>query len=126
MMGGDDGDRLLDLGGLVIGVLLLLMLGALVLAFVGAPSGGATGGPPVEWSVERVNDTHVRITHAGGETVSADRLVVSVDGYDRDVTWEGRITEGDSGVVRAGTNRVVTLYWLTEQGERIRLDDWRT
>lgn len=121
-----DAERLLDLGGLVIGLTILLMVGVLAIAFVEAPSGGATGGPPTEWTAERVNDTHVRITHAGGEPVAADRLVVGVGGYDRRVTWNGTVSEGDSGVVRAGPDRVVQLYWITEQGERVRLEDWRT
>lgn len=121
-----DRDRLLDIGGLVIALTLLAMIGVLALTFVEAPRGGATGGPPTEWTAERVNETHVRITHAGGEAVPASRLVVGVGGYDRRVSWSGTISEGDSGVVRAGPNKVVQLYWITEQGERVRLDDWRT
>lgn len=121
-----DADRLLDLGGLAIGVTLLLMIAALAVAFVGGSNSGATGGPPTEWTLDRVNDTHVRIVHAGGEPVAADRLVVSVDGYDRRVTWEGTVSEGDAGIVRAGPDLLVRLYWITEQGERVRLDDWRT
>jgi hypothetical protein len=121
-----DADRLLDIGGIVLGVTILLMIGALAVAFVEAPSGGTSGGPPSEWSLERVNDTHVRITHEGGEAVATDRLVVTVDGHNRRVTWEGTVVEGDSGTVRAGSDRLVRLYWVTDQGERVRLDDWRT
>lgn len=122
-----DGDRLLDIGGLLIGLTLLLMIGALAVAFVETPGGEATSGPPTEWSLERVNDTHVRITHEGGDPVAADQLVVSVDGNDRRVTWEGTVAEGDSGVVRAGAgpDLLVRLYWITDRGERVRLDDWR-
>jgi len=120
-----DGDRLLDVGGLLIGLTLLLMVGALAVAFVEVPGSEATSGPPTEWSVERVNDTHLRITHAGGEPVPTDSLVVSVDGNDRRVTWDGTVSEGDSGVVRARADTLVRLYWITERGERVRLDDWR-
>ncbi|MFB6281838.1 MAG: hypothetical protein ABEH40_07455 [Haloferacaceae archaeon] len=121
-----DGDRLLDLGGLLIGLTLVLMIGVLALAFVQAPGGGRTGGPPTEWTADRINETHVRITHAGGEPVAAERLVVSVGGYDRRPGWEGTVSEGDSGVVRAGPNQVISLYWVTDRGERVRLDSWRT
>lgn len=121
-----DGDRLLNLGGIAIGLLILAMIGVLAITFVEPPSGGTTGSPPTEWTAERVNQTHVRITHAGGESVPANRLVVYVEGYDRRVTWNGMISEGDSGVVRARRGQLVRLYWLTERGERIRLESWRT
>lgn len=130
-----DGDRLLTIGGAVLGLTILLMIGVLAITFAHPPSGG-TSGPDAEWSLDRVNATHVRITHAGGEAVNAGRLVVTVDGndrrvtwtvdgYERRVTWTGRVTEGDSGVFRARTDRLVRLYWETDRGERVRLDDWR-
>ncbi|MFB6080732.1 MAG: hypothetical protein ABEJ81_07030 [Haloferacaceae archaeon] len=121
-----DGDRLLDVGGLVLGLTILAMIGVLAMAFVEAPGGGATAGPNAEWSVSRVNDTHVRITHAGGEAVEIDRLVVTVDGYERRASWSGTIREGDAGVVRAGHDLRLRLYWVTDRGERVRLDGWRT
>lgn len=131
-----DGDRLLTIGGIVLGLTILLMLGVIAITFAHPPRGGANS-PDAEWTLDRVNATHVRLTHAGGESVSAGRLVVTVGGNDRRVTWTadgverrvtyaGPVSEGDSGVFRARADRLVRLYWETDRGERVRLDDWRT
>ena len=124
----DDGgrDRALDVAGVVIVLTLLAMVGVMALAFADASRGETSAGPNVEWTTERVDETHVRIAHAGGEAVPADRLVVTVEGNRRRVSWSGTISEGDSGVVRVRGDRELRLYWTTEQGERIRLESWRT
>lgn len=124
----DDGgrDRALDVAGAVLVLTLLAMVGVMALAFVDAPRGGTSAGPNVEWSAERIDETHVRIAHAGGEAVPADRLVVTVEGNRRRVTWSGSLSAGDSGVVRARADRELRLYWTSAQGERIRLESWRT
>lgn len=122
---GDD-DRLLDYLGVFVAVTLLLMVGALVLAFAGAPGDRTAEAPGAEWSLERVNDTHVRVVHAGGRPVPADRLVVTVDGYRRRPTWSGLVSRGDATLVRAGTDLLVRLYWTTDRGDRVLLATWRT
>lgn len=121
-----DGDRLLDLGGVVVAALLVLMIVALALAFVAGPRDRADEAPGAEWSLERANDTHVRLVHAGGEPVRADRLVVTVDGTRRRATWSGLVGPGDAGAVNARDGLLVRLYWTTERGDRVLLSTWRT
>lgn len=120
-----DGDRLLDYAGVLIGVTLVLMVAVLALAFVDAPDRRPTDSPNAEWSLERTNETHVSLTHAGGEPIPADRLVVTVGGYHRRVTWPETVVPGESAAVRADANTTVRLFWKTDQGERVLLATWR-
>jgi hypothetical protein len=111
-----DGDRLLDYAGVLIGVTLVLMVAVLAVAFVDAPDRRPTDVPNAEWSLERANDTHVRLTHAGGEPVPADRLVVTVDGYTRRATWSETVVPGESAFVRANADLTVRLLLATWRG----------
>ena len=123
----EDGDRILNLVGAAIAATILVSVAVLVFAAATAPSGGSADPPAAEWTLDRANATHVRITHAGGEPVAASSLVVTVDGTDRRVeSWSGVIARGDSGAVHARAGRVVRLYWTTEGGERVRLANWQT
>lgn len=117
----DDGDRVLTVIGAAI---VLFILAAVVALAIAAASDTATDAPDASWELDRVNGTHVRIVHAGGEPVDADRLVVSVDGYERTVTWDGEIAEGDGGILIAGTDTVVKLYWTRERRPRTLLASW--
>lgn len=119
-------DRSLDAVGVVVALLLVMMVGVLVLTFAGAVGGDrqAADAPNAQWTLERVDDTHVRIAHAGGEPVPTDRLVVTVDGYQRRATWSGTVSRGDAGTVTAALNTQVRLYWTTDRGERVRLGSW--
>lgn len=120
----DDGDRILNLVGAALVLALLLSLALLVVVASEGPATGA--GPDAEWTAARVNETHVRITHAGGERVHASDLVVTVGGRERHVSWTGVLTRGSSGVVHARAQRVVRLYWLPENGNRKLLARWQS
>lgn len=121
-----DGDRLLDYAGVLIAATLVLMVAALALAFVDAPRDRTAEAPSAEWSMERANASHVRIVHAGGEPVAADRLVVTVDGTRRRATWSGVVSQGDAAFVRATDDLLVRLYWTTDRGDRVLLATWRS
>lgn len=120
----DDGDRLLDLFGLAVALFVVVGVVGVVVAGLGGPSGDAAAAPDATWSLERLNDSHVRLTHRGGEAIPAADLVVTADGVRRRVSWGGVVSEGDTGVVRAGRGDVVQLYWTTDTGERVKLRSW--
>lgn len=121
----DDGDRILDLVGAALAATILVSVALLVFAAATAPTGAPPEAPSTEWSLDRANTTHVRITHAGGEPVAARSLVVTVGGTDRRVDgWSGMVARGDSGVVRALEGKTVRVYWTTAAGERLRLASW--
>lgn len=121
----EDGDRVLNLVG---GLLVVAVIGSLaLLVLVGMDAPASPAGPETDWTLERINDTHVRIVHAGGDPVDASELKATVDGRARPVSWSGRITEGDAGVVRArsGAQRLVRLYWVGGRADRELLERWR-
>lgn len=121
-----DGDRMLDLFGVV---LVLAIVGGLVLLGLGATSiqGESTSAPESDWTLTRINESHVRVSHAGGEPVPTEHLSVAVDGQHRRVQWSATLlTDGEYGVVRAGENGSVTLLWQRSEGERRILDRWST
>ena len=121
----DDGDRILDLVGLALAATILLSVGILVFSVVTAPTGAPADAPSTDWTLDRANATHVRITHAGGEPVAAKSLAVTVGGTDRRVDgWSGVVARGDDGVVRAREGQVVRLYWTADDGRRVRLAEW--
>jgi FlaG/FlaF family flagellin (archaellin) len=81
--------------------------------------------PVANWNTERVNATHVRITHAGGDPVETDGLLVTVDGNERSVTWSRTLFPGDAGVVRARVGTAVELYWQPDRStDRTLLRTW--
>lgn len=105
-----DEDTLLTVAGVAVVGVVLAGLVVAALAAATAPQ-RATDIPDAEWSLERVNGTHVRIAHDGGEPVPAEELVVRVDGYERHADWRGVVAEGDAAVVQASRGQLVLLKW---------------
>lgn len=108
-------------------VLVLVLLGGVVLVVVTAvsPPESTTGAPDANWTLERVNQTHVKIAHAGGEPVSASELLVTVGGDRRVVTVEGVVAEGDAFIVAAEEGAYVQLYWTGGEGGADPLATWQ-
>lgn len=119
----EEGDRILRAVGVVLVVAIVAAVGIALLAASSAPSRQPTP-PDAEWSLERVNSTHVRIVHAGGDPVPAEELVVQANKYERAVTWSGIVEEGESGVVRVGDRQEVRLIWDGGRGQRRQLAAW--
>jgi hypothetical protein len=124
MSDDDSGDRLLNLFGIALALFLVAGLVTVVLAGIGGPTEDVDDAPDAEWSLERVNDSHIRLVHRGGDSIPASDLVVTVDGVRRRVSWDGVVQEGESGTVRAGNDVLVQLYWTTDRGERVKLREW--
>lgn len=103
---------ILDLIGLLIVLGLVAGVGILVV-FGGQTDIPTTAPEPpdTEWSIERLNDTHVQVGHAGGDAIPADALVVAVDGTERNATWPGTVDRGDTGVVPAASGSELILSW---------------
>lgn len=122
---GEDGDRLLNLVGVLLAVGIVAAVGVLLLSAASAPDRRAAP-PETDWTLERVNDTHARIAHAGGEPVDTDDLVVLVNRYERSIDWERRLTRGEGGVVQAGPSQSVRLYWDGGRADQQLLASWNT
>jgi hypothetical protein len=105
-----DEDTLLTLAGVA---LVVFVLGGLVVAGLAATTASdrAADIPEAEWTADRINGTHVRIAHAGGEAVAAEKLLVRVEGYRRRAAWAGVVTEGDSTAIEASSGQVIRLKW---------------
>ena len=120
----DDGDRLVTAISVALGVFILIGIALLIFAAMNVPSDGSGHPPQASWTLDRVNATHVRITHAGGEPVSTTNLSVTVNGARRSLTWAGTFTESDTGLVAARPNAEVQLYWIGGRGDRVLLKRW--
>jgi FlaG/FlaF family flagellin (archaellin) len=122
----DDGDTILNLVGVALVVLIVAAVGVLVLA-------GTSGNSPsddvpaasVNWTLDRVNDTHVRIVHSGGEPIDSERVFVTVNAKSAGTSWPTLIREGDAGVVVAEEGDIVRLFWLGETDEETLIETWR-
>lgn len=114
--GEGDGDPdwfMRGIAAVVLGLVLFSLL-VVVLAPSETPRRG-TDPPPVDWSFEQVNDSHLRITHAGGPPLDAQNVSVAVGQVDRrseSLSWNGTIGRNDSTVVSARGDQVVEVFWL--------------
>lgn len=118
----DDGDRILDLVGVALVAFILVGAGMVVVA--GLNAGNNSGAPETDWTLVRVNDSHVQIGHVGGDSVRAANLAVTVDGTDRSASWEGNVSRGDVALVPAERGATVRLYWSSTDDDRILLETW--
>lgn len=116
----EDGERYLNAIGAALGVALVVAVAIGVLVAMNVPA-NQPDPPEADWTFRQVNATNVRITHETGESVAAASLVVTVDGYERRMSWTGRVTEGDGVVVQASRHQMVRLYWDGGRSDRIQL-----
>jgi len=111
-----DGDTMLNAVGAAL--VLAVVAGVVVVAlnFAGGTTG--SGAPDTDWTIERVNDTAVSVTHDGGEPVRTDEVRVTVDSVSRATDWSDPVTEGDSTVVQATDGSLVRIVWNGGRGDR--------
>lgn len=111
-----DDFELIDVGGAVV---VLLLLASVVVIVVAAPEVSQRAEPPdSEWSIEMVNDSHMRISHEGGEPVDPGNLTIIVEEYPRQTEWlkngsvtDGFLTEGSHAFIEVSDGQAVALYW---------------
>ncbi|PSQ43836.1 hypothetical protein BRD17_05340 [Halobacteriales archaeon SW_7_68_16] len=111
----DDGDRILDLVGIALVLALVAALGVVALNF--NPPESETV-PEANWTIERLNDSHVRVTHAGGDPVRTENLYVTVDSIERRTGYQDPVTPGVNATVPASTGSMVRVVWNGGRGER--------
>jgi hypothetical protein len=121
--GDGDGDRILRIAGIALVAAIVVALGVMAIAFASGPP--ETSGINANWSLERVNDTHARIVHGGGEPVEGEPLVVTVDSYERRIAPPDVVVEGDAIVFEARPDQVTRLYLDAGRGESELLGTWR-
>lgn len=120
-----DGDRLLNLVGLVLVLFIILGIVTLVLAATSVQQ-EASAVPDANWNLTRINKSYVRITHVGGEPIQTEKLSVTVDGIPRQTQWTSRtLTGGEYGIVAADNDSKVTLLWRESDVNRVVLKRWR-
>lgn len=120
-----DGDRTLTLVGLGLAVLLVGGTATLVMSATSVGSDAADR-PAADWTLTKLNDSYVRIEHAGGEPVRADKLGVNAEGLPRPVSWSDEVlVEGSTGVVHVGSKGRVALLWERSESQRALLAQWR-
>ncbi|PSP46100.1 hypothetical protein BRC60_11170 [Halobacteriales archaeon QH_1_68_42] len=118
----EDGDRILNLVGVVLAVALVVAVGVLALNFDPPADDPA---PSANWTVERVNATHVELTHDGGDPIPTDELRVTVDSVRRSTDWPDPVVSGASTVVGASDGARVRVVWVGGRGNRATLETWR-
>lgn len=111
----DDGDTILRLAGLVL-LLGVVFAGGVVALNFDPPEQQQV--PDADWTIERVNDTHVRVTHAGGDPVRTENLHVTVDGLERKTDFTDPVAPEDSTVVLASNRSFVRVAWEGSQTQR--------
>lgn len=112
-----DGDTTLHLVGAA--VVAAVVVGLVVVGLNIAGGAPETEAPDTDWTVERVNDTAVRITHAGGDPVRTDALTVRVESYRRATDWTDPVTENESTVVAASEGSTVRVVWSGGRGDDV-------
>lgn len=120
-------DRKLDVLGVLLAIGIVLGVGLAVFGALEISDGGGEPTPEVNFSVDRVNDTHVRLVHAGGDTVRAEELVLTIDG--REVPpqeFPASVSEGDETVVQVDAGQTLRVYWTGGRATRERLDSLQT
>jgi len=118
-------DRKLDVLGAVLAVVLLASVGLAVFGAIEAGSDGTTT-PEASFEVERINDTHVSLVHAGGEALRGDELIATINGRERVVGFPERVTEGTAVTVQVRSGQTIRIYWTGDRATRERLDAVRT
>jgi len=122
MLDLDDGDQILNLIGVVLVVAVVVAVAVLALNFNPPEDDPAPGG---NWSVERVNDSHIQISRTDGEPVPADELQLAIDGVQRNVDWTDPVVPGASVTIAANDGVRVRVVWVGGRGNRATLESWR-
>lgn len=121
-------DRKLDILGVALAILVVLGVALAAYGAVDINNRDGSDVPSVNFTAERINDTHVAIVHDGGEVVRGDELVLTIDGRDRVPAqrFPQRVAEGDAAIMQAGEGHTVRVYWTGGLGTRDLLDSTTT
>lgn len=119
----DDEDTVLNLIGVAMAVLLIALIGSIILWTSAAQTGSSI--PDTSWNLTRVNESHAKITHVGGESVQTERLSVMVNQTARPTNWSAPvISNGEYGVVRVEEDTTLRILWRPDGSEPTVLYRW--
>ncbi|MFB6227264.1 MAG: type IV pilin [Halobacteriales archaeon] len=113
------GDRVLTLVGVGLVVAIVVALGFIAVGFTVGSSEDQM--PDADLSLERVNKTHAKIVHKGGEPIKTENLVLTVDSYEREQLTRGMsrlIVEGDEIVFDVRDDQSARLVYDLGRGDR--------
>lgn len=124
--GVTDRDKNLDFIGLIVAALLIFSLATVAFTILDTSSRHEAA-PNADWSLQQINDTHARVTHAGGEPADARNLTVVLNEDEEiHVAWStSPLREGSHGDLEAGSGDVVRLYWRGGRTRGVLLESWR-
>lgn len=121
-------DRKLDVAGVVFAIAIVLGFGLALFGAFEIADGGGEPTPELNFTVERINDSHVRLVHAGGDTVRGEELILNIDGRERvpSQPFPTAVSEGEGTIVEVGEGHTLRVYWTGDRGTRERLDSLET
>lgn len=121
-------DRKLDVIGVVLVLAIVLGVGLAVFDAIEISEGGGEPTPELNFTVERINDSHLRLEHAGGDTVRGRELVLTIDGRERvpQDRFPPSVSEGDGAIVQIDEGHTLRVYWTGDRATRERLDSLQT
>jgi hypothetical protein len=113
----------------LIALVLVALIGYGVAAAVLSASSGSDVGddaPRADWNLTRINDTHVDLVHAGGESVPVEQLFLSVNGTTRYPNWNDRhvVLPQDAGTFQAERGSSIVLIWQRTASDQVVLERW--
>jgi hypothetical protein len=115
------GDRLLTLVGVGLVAAIVVALGFIAIGFSVGSSGEQVPDAANNLTLERVNDTHGKIVHGGGEPIETENLVLSVASYDREQLTQRMprlIVEGDEIVFDIRDDQAARLVYDLGRGDQ--------
>lgn len=110
--------ELIDAAGIFI---LMLLVASVAVIVVATPEVADRERPPESnWTAEKANDSHVEISHVGGEPVALENLTVIIGEYPRPVKWSGNVsggyvTEGGYATIEVAEGETIALYWSSSE-----------
>jgi hypothetical protein len=115
------GDRLLTLVGVGLVAAIVVALGFIAIGFSVGSSGEQVPDAANNLTLERVNETHGKIVHGGGEPIETENLVLSVASYDREQLTQRMprlIIEGDEIVFDIRDDQAARLVYDLGRGDQ--------
>lgn len=110
--------ELVDAAGIFI---LILLVASVAVIIVATPEVSERDEPPdSNWTVEKVNDSHMEVRHVGGEPVALENLTVIIGEYPRPTEWSGNVsggyvTEGGYTSIEVSEGETIALYWSSSE-----------
>jgi hypothetical protein len=116
--------ELIDVAGIFI---LILLVASVAVIVVATPEVAERDEPPdSDWTVQKVNDSHMEVRHLRGEPVAMQNLTVIIGEYPRPVKWSGNVSggyvrEGGYASIEVSEGETIAVYWSSSE-DTIRMN----